>query len=972
MIPAHFADIMSEVQTAHSRASSQHSGRNQRPQPPEPERAEALHETDESDIMVLLGREKMLEVKRDFMKLGKDEGLEKNVFISLMLYHLPPKYQNPKVIENLNEMFDQIDVNGDGHLEWSEFTNHIIEQGMVRQDRAFIDAIKNYNPSEWKDESKHEGEIEHIHYVPKTKHLLVMDKDSKYFKVYNTRNGKFIQKVSGHRGAVISATDAPEKNFIATCSNDLTISLWDDTTYALKQRIPTPDMPLVLSWCWFGTTGVLYSSGTDGMIYEWDLDTFKEISNIGMLNPFSKNRKKEAGHSSPVSALLPIPKLNILVSADLGGKMILWDMPTNKRKSTMEPLNKGIYSLDWSPDVSSLYSAGLEHDAFVWNPYVRKHIFKLKGHIHSLIGIRCIPNSYQVITADIASMFKIWDIRTLSCVQTFNAPCSQLNSFVATYPEKRIYAGFRFLHQFTYDEPRDQHLADEGIAVAAIYNELFNTFITAHPHTIKIWDATNGQLVQVFRDAVKEDAEITAISLDSRQRKLYLGNSKGRVVSINVKNGARIKKFAKHRDEVTCIEYWEEEKQLFSASRDKRILIHDDSKAEDDPVTRNESIKHRAGVNCLAMSRNKLLASCSDDGTVILTSMETFRQDAVLQKETRQGESATEVKSILFLSPENCLVSADLSGHINFWHISNSKLKNTLVLTKENVVMTAASTADFCAVTYMIFDEREEKLFCGDENGNVRRWRVASLMEKLRSTRADVRHESEDGLARAAKASSTFLTNVSLGVAGRNLREMLPIDDSDVVMEREWVAHKDGITHMNRIARPPMLITSSFDCNVNIWSYDGERLGSLVLGNDPHWSVRPDNSQRDELRRRELQNISEQIHSRVYDEIVTRLKAKDEEEVFDAFMTGSMQDFSDEEEEEGEEKRNAFKMQTSDMPDPVERIRQKLGISHVPAEDTRPSFPQSTMREKPVTEHLRTQARSSLQQAALSIMTSSK
>lgn len=119
---------MSEVQTAHSRASSQHSGRNQRPQPPEPERAEALHETDESDIMVLLGREKMLEVKRDFMKLGKDEGLEKNVFISLMLYHLPPKYQNPKVIENLNEMFDQIDVNGDGHLEWSEFTNHIIEQ----------------------------------------------------------------------------------------------------------------------------------------------------------------------------------------------------------------------------------------------------------------------------------------------------------------------------------------------------------------------------------------------------------------------------------------------------------------------------------------------------------------------------------------------------------------------------------------------------------------------------------------------------------------------------------------------------------------------------------------------------------------------------------------------------------------------------------------------------------------------------
>lgn len=51
------------------------------------------------------------------------------------------------LVRNLTELFNQIDVNDDKLLEWVEFTNHIIELGMVRKDRVFIDAIKNYNLS---------------------------------------------------------------------------------------------------------------------------------------------------------------------------------------------------------------------------------------------------------------------------------------------------------------------------------------------------------------------------------------------------------------------------------------------------------------------------------------------------------------------------------------------------------------------------------------------------------------------------------------------------------------------------------------------------------------------------------------------------------------------------------------------------------------------------------------------------------
>jgi hypothetical protein len=64
--------------------------------------------------------------------------------------------------------------------------------GMVRKDRTFIDAIKSYYASDIKDTEKHDTEVEHMYYIEKLRHLLVMERDSKRFKVYNARTGKWI------------------------------------------------------------------------------------------------------------------------------------------------------------------------------------------------------------------------------------------------------------------------------------------------------------------------------------------------------------------------------------------------------------------------------------------------------------------------------------------------------------------------------------------------------------------------------------------------------------------------------------------------------------------------------------------------------------------------------------------------------------------------------------------------------------
>lgn len=79
-----------------------------------------------------------------------------------MLHHLDEFADKVVLVRNLIDLFNEIDVNGDGDLEWVEFTNHIIDLGMVKKDSVFVDTIKDYLPSPIQDVN-HDTEIEHIY-----------------------------------------------------------------------------------------------------------------------------------------------------------------------------------------------------------------------------------------------------------------------------------------------------------------------------------------------------------------------------------------------------------------------------------------------------------------------------------------------------------------------------------------------------------------------------------------------------------------------------------------------------------------------------------------------------------------------------------------------------------------------------------------------------------------------------------------
>jgi len=133
----------------------------------------------------------------------------------------------------------------------------------------------------------------------------------------------------------------------------------------------------------------------------------------------------------------------------------------------------------------------------------------------------------------------------------------------------------------------------------------------------------------------------------------------------------------------------------------------------------------------------------------------------------------------------------------------------------------------------------------GDEFGNVTIWDLKVLIDKMEEISHDnekmkiMKNKREQMLSDFAhrKNMNTDMSDLdpkkhkhSFITATQNPEFEFPGQhDLRIVMPARKL-HNDGITHIEVIEEFKCFATSSFDCSVHIWTYEGVKLGSLILG----------------------------------------------------------------------------------------------------------------------------------------------
>ena len=78
-------------------------------------------------------------------------------------------------------------------------------------------------------------------------------------------------------------------------------------------------------------------------------------------------------------SLVTLSKLNYVASGSFDKTVSIWDAYTSQQLLKLYGHKKGIVGMDYAPDYRLLVTAGFEHDACMWSPFVSSCVFRLKG-----------------------------------------------------------------------------------------------------------------------------------------------------------------------------------------------------------------------------------------------------------------------------------------------------------------------------------------------------------------------------------------------------------------------------------------------------------------------------------------------------------------------------------------------------------------------------------------------------------------
>jgi len=138
--------------------------------------------------------------------------------------------------------------------------------------------------------------------------------------------------------------------------------------------------------------------------------------------------------------------------------------------------------------------------------------------------------------------------------------------------------------------------------------------------------------------------------------------------------------------------------------------------------------------------------------------------------------------------------------------------------------------------------------------GYMHKWDLSELLNKLEEVKVkESKAATKAAYESQAKSSQgTFLT-------GMDHSNKVKFSNTDVKKCQIWKAHQDGITCIHFVPELGMVVSSSYEGNVYIWSRECEKMGSLILGQDKNWKISIDKSSRNEEEREEAVDMLEQV-----------------------------------------------------------------------------------------------------------------
>ena len=436
---------------------------------------------------------------------------------------------------------------------------------------------------------------------------------------------------------------SPDGKTLVSASADDRVRLWDVETAQLKATLEGHSEQ-VNSVAFSPDGKTLASAGEDHTVRLWDWDRYSWDETDRLGTGTRQIRATLTGYRSPVKSVTFASDGKTLASASKDHRVRLWDVDTAQLQATLEG-RRG--TAVFSPDGKTLASAGEDYTVRLWEVDTARLKAILEGHTDSLRTVVFSRDGKTLASAGDDRTVRLWEVDTgqikatleghiYSVTSAVFSPDGKTLASVSRYEKKaRLWEADTGELKATFGGPSRSRLrggvvfSPDGITLA-LFGYRYN-----NDRFIGLWDLATGQpkaRTTIEFDDVDE-VGVVVFSPDGETLALGSGGLSAEIWFWDLTTGQlrnTLNPGSTHGERGNYYEKWPYAVRSVQFSQDGTTLASGgglDARLWEVSSGRLKVILkgHADLVNSVAFSPDdKLLASGSDDGTILLWDMSPF------------------------------------------------------------------------------------------------------------------------------------------------------------------------------------------------------------------------------------------------------------------------------------------------------------------------------------------------------------
>ncbi|OMJ87796.1 hypothetical protein SteCoe_10448 [Stentor coeruleus] len=666
----------------------------------EPQKTNGKEKFSAERLMMMLDKQKLEALEGEFKR--HPDGIELSSFVWLMkcAMNVSPEDRTELVL-GLYYLFQEIDINGDEHMEWSEFTQYIIDAVMAHHTRELtenkeltpaqvMDSVyslknKRFQLSPTIDRNVHNGVIRQLAYYTSLDLISYIEVGGQAVKFVDS-NAEVKYQVNPnlpYTSFVLSAAYSEKDLLFAITTSEKSVYVYekDKDTFRFLKTFKTE---FTNSYIWFFEKQKAWIvAGDDHILRQFDIRRGDEIFNY-------------KGHNSQIMDAVEISKPLCFATCSLDNSIILWKCKDPEKIGMINSgHSRGVRSIDYCKESGgNLISVGYERYINVWCPELnlaKCHTGVLEGHNTPVVCCRFFRGKGICTSSDERGNIRIWDITQLSCLQIIANDRGKVDItlLVALHKQDKFaIAGKRLMFFELKSNVSNNEILYDIKPLNVEFNSYYMQFIVSTRFDVRIYDCLTGKLKKIYTDfKTPSEAELTTMVLDHRSRIILLGDSVGSLVAYNCANGSLITTIRAPRrkkqeisdnsvkntisednySEISALYYCNEDKILIVTSWASNIMIFDTKDISDVCLLRNLKGGHEGSdITFVTYSEYlSMIASGSSNGIISVWDFETGKHIGSFFNNSR------EIDNLIFVDPYPVLLSSSKDGFICLWNLQN-------------------------------------------------------------------------------------------------------------------------------------------------------------------------------------------------------------------------------------------------------------------------------------------------------------